>query len=257
MKRQLIQLRGTVHGTPYAGFGRGFTLIELLVVIAIVSLLVGILIPALGKTRENARRVKCQTNLRSIGQSLQMYMDTEGKGLLLPKVRPINEGGNENDPTLLDVMSKYTTAAMPFRPDDGADWSVAEPFRCPSDNGGAGPAGRVQKAAWAEIGWSYRYFAGEAMLAAELATVRNPQFGVSKAFEKRGNLGYVAADYQDWHNPRWKDIARDDDVSEEQRWDRNGLFYGDWHVAKAPFVTESIGGEFFADIVQFGGGLGG
>lgn len=236
---------------------RGFTLIELLVVIAIVALLLGLLIPALGKTRENARRVKCQTNLRSIGQSLQMYMDTEGKGFLLPKVRPINEGGNENDPTLLDVMVKYTSAAMPFRPEEGADWIVAEPFRCPSDNGGVGAGDRPQKPTWAEIGWSYRYFAGEAMLAAELARVRNPQFGVSKALEKRGNLAFIVADYLDWHHPRWKEVGRDNDFSEEQRWDRNGLFYGDWHVAKAPYVSESTGGDFFADILQFGGGMGG
>ena len=48
---------------------RGFTLIELLVVIAVLSLLVGILLPALGKARQAARDVRCQINQRSIAQA--------------------------------------------------------------------------------------------------------------------------------------------------------------------------------------------
>src|SRR4051794_32406035 len=57
----------------------GFTLVELLVVIGIISVLIGILLPALGKVQKSARKTKCMSNERQLVAAIMMYTQ-ENKG---------------------------------------------------------------------------------------------------------------------------------------------------------------------------------
>jgi prepilin-type N-terminal cleavage/methylation domain-containing protein/prepilin-type processing-associated H-X9-DG protein len=109
----------------------GFTLIELLVVISIIALLMAIMMPALNRAREQAKKIVCMSNNRTVGLGVVMYTQ-DSKDWSLPMINDTNQIWFQNN-----LFS--TIIGLKGRPNSVADQynnalTLPDEFMCPSDN---------------------------------------------------------------------------------------------------------------------------
>ncbi len=77
-----------------------FTLIELLVVVAIIAILLTILLPSLGRARQSAQRIKCQSNIRQLNMACIQHADSHRLGVYIE----VNDTGSDN---LAHIFPEY------------------------------------------------------------------------------------------------------------------------------------------------------
>ncbi|HLO42231.1 MAG TPA: type II secretion system protein [Phycisphaerales bacterium] len=112
-----ISLQGLQRGGRIRRSCPAFTLIELLVVIAVIAILIGILLPALGKARRTGQATACMANNKSLVQVAHFYANENKSQLWFHYFEPVNA----SDPRPYQTWCRTNTKRS------ASDWSICEP----------------------------------------------------------------------------------------------------------------------------------
>lgn len=134
----------------------GFTLVELLVVSVIIGILAAILLPALSRATEAARRATCQSNLGQIGVALYLYAN-EDPDNRLPHRKILDSGGTLSTAMIFEPASMIpeyiTDPAILWCPSESSQRSAVEYYDRPGNRNGRIDPAEINQCPYQYNGW--------------------------------------------------------------------------------------------------------